>query len=78
MDKNAVLMRAIYHELELKFKVYNANQDKPFLIERIREEIAVLHEEYFRLRGRTGTICNILGVDNEPNAVRSICDLTRE
>lgn len=78
MNKNAVLMTAIYHELELKFKVYNANQDKPPLIQRTREEIAILHEAYFELRGRRGTVSGILGMDNEPNSVDSIYVLTRE
>ena len=78
MNKNTVLMTAIYHELELKFKIYNANQDKPSVIKRTREEIAILHETYFELRGHTGTVCGILGMDNEPNSVDSIYVLTRE
>lgn len=78
MNKNSVIMTAIYHEMELKFKVYNANPDKPAVVERAREEIAILHESYFALRGRTGTVSGILGMDNEPNSVDSIYVLTRE
>ena len=46
--------------------------------QRSREEIAILHESYFALRGRTGTVSGILGMDHEPNSVDSIYQLTRE
>lgn len=78
MNKQLV-MTAIYHELELLFRIYNnkENQKKPKVIEGVRKDIADLYEAYFELRGSKATICNILGVDNEPNSVDSIYQLTR-
>lgn len=60
-------MNAIAHEMDALHKtlIHPANANKPGLVEQLQRKAKALYEVYFDLRGHTGIVWGIAGMDTE-------------
>lgn len=65
--KKSIVMRAVAHEMDRLHNMYihPANAGKPGLVKQLQQEANALHEAYFELRGHTGVVYNVHGMDTE-------------
>lgn len=70
-----MIMHAIAHEIEWIWGVICNTKNEHKDMTTLENNIIALANEYFTLRGHFGSVCFIIGVDDEVNTVSSIRDM---
>lgn len=72
--KNSIVMRAIAHEVSGLWRTISHPNNTPDKVKKLMRyyanDIIDLHDAYFELRGHTGIVWNISGMDTEAQNVK--------
>lgn len=74
-ENTRLIMHAIAHEIEWMWDVRCNPKNEHKDMTTLENNIIALANEYFTLRGHSGSVCFITGVDDEVNTVSSIRDM---